>query len=184
MEEEGRGYILTKDGRAVGALLPMEDYEAFSETFDVLNNADLMKNLKELWKMNGKEGFGNGTRRESGSEFGGTNIMGEGGCARKRDHDGVLVDRASAICAVRDCRPRVSSRIWNGPFPTKSRHQNGHFRTTYFQATQKRVMIPATEVAGDWCPSWSSKPANARRASVGRFDSDALPPLSRVFSFS
>ena len=47
MEEEGRAFILTKDGEAVGAMIPMEEYEAFLETEDILKDRDLMRDLKE-----------------------------------------------------------------------------------------------------------------------------------------
>jgi len=59
MEEEGRGYILTKDGVAVGALVPMDDFEAYLETEDILKDGALMKDLRRgldderkgrLWK--------------------------------------------------------------------------------------------------------------------------------------
>ncbi len=63
MEEEGRGYILTKDGEAVGALIPIEEFEAYLETHDVLQSPSLMKDLQEafederrgrLWRRNKK----------------------------------------------------------------------------------------------------------------------------------
>jgi prevent-host-death family protein len=47
MEEEGRGFILTKDGEPVGALIPMDEYEAYVETYDVLQSPSLMKDLAE-----------------------------------------------------------------------------------------------------------------------------------------
>ncbi len=61
--EEGQSFVLTKNGLAVGALIPMEDFESFRETVDILNNPLLMrrlhKALKEekkgkLWKKDSK----------------------------------------------------------------------------------------------------------------------------------
>ena len=63
LEEEGQSFILAKNGLAVGALIPMEDFESFRETVDILNNPLLMrrlhKALKEekkgkLWKKDAK----------------------------------------------------------------------------------------------------------------------------------
>jgi prevent-host-death family protein len=59
--EEGFAYIITKDGEAVAALVPLEDYEALLETADVGSNDQLMNDLNEalddekhgrLWKRN------------------------------------------------------------------------------------------------------------------------------------
>ncbi len=59
MEEEGRAFILTKDGAAVGAMIPMGEYEAFMETGDIKKSDALMRDLREaladerkgrLWK--------------------------------------------------------------------------------------------------------------------------------------
>ena len=44
---EGNAYLLTKDGEPVGALIPMEDYEALLETSDVLSNPQTLKDLKK-----------------------------------------------------------------------------------------------------------------------------------------
>ena len=46
VEEEGEAYLLTKDGEPIGALVPMEDYEAMLETTDVLANSETTRNLK------------------------------------------------------------------------------------------------------------------------------------------
>ena len=65
VNEEGEAYVLTRDGEAVGALIPMESYEAFLETSDVLSDQETLKNLEaaiidekldKLWKRdkNGK----------------------------------------------------------------------------------------------------------------------------------
>lgn len=55
MEEEGRSFVLTKNGMAVGALVPIEDYEALVETFDILENPSLMKKIRRALKQE-KEG--------------------------------------------------------------------------------------------------------------------------------
>ena len=59
VNEEGEAYVLTKDGEAVSALIPMENYEALLETSDVLADQETLKNLEaalhdeksgNLWK--------------------------------------------------------------------------------------------------------------------------------------
>ena len=59
VSEQGEAYVLTKDGEAIGALIPMENYEAFLETSDVLADQETLKNLEtalsdeksgKLWK--------------------------------------------------------------------------------------------------------------------------------------
>jgi prevent-host-death family protein len=45
VQEEGRAYILTRDGEPVSALVPIEDYESLLETMDVLADKRTMKNL-------------------------------------------------------------------------------------------------------------------------------------------
>jgi prevent-host-death family protein len=45
VHEEGRAYILTRDGEPVSALIPIEDYESFLETMDVLEDGKTMKKL-------------------------------------------------------------------------------------------------------------------------------------------
>ncbi|OGQ48466.1 MAG: hypothetical protein A3H42_06025 [Deltaproteobacteria bacterium RIFCSPLOWO2_02_FULL_46_8] len=63
LEEEGRSFVLTKNGLAVGALIPIEDYEALEETLDILGNPHLMKKIHralkqekkgEIWTKNAK----------------------------------------------------------------------------------------------------------------------------------
>lgn len=54
LEEEGRTFVLTKNGLAVGALIPMEDYEALTETLDILNNPSLMKKIRRALKQEKK----------------------------------------------------------------------------------------------------------------------------------
>lgn len=44
--EEGQAYLLTKDGEPVVALIPLEDYESFLETGDVIANDSLMKDIR------------------------------------------------------------------------------------------------------------------------------------------
>ena len=50
VNEEGDAYILTKDGEAIGALVPMEDYESLLETADVLADQETLKNLEAALK--------------------------------------------------------------------------------------------------------------------------------------
>ena len=59
VREEGRAYLLTKDGEPVSALVPIEDYEALVETTEILADRKTMKNLtaalqderkSRLWK--------------------------------------------------------------------------------------------------------------------------------------
>ena len=54
LEEEGRTFVLTKNGLAVGALIPIEDYEALTETLDILNNSSLMKKIHRAIKQEKK----------------------------------------------------------------------------------------------------------------------------------
>lgn len=51
LEEEGKSFVLTKNGFAVGALVPMEDYEALTETLDILSNPSLMKRIQRSLKQ-------------------------------------------------------------------------------------------------------------------------------------
>jgi len=50
VSEEGEAYILTKDGEAIGALIPMEDYESLLETADILADQETLKNLEAALK--------------------------------------------------------------------------------------------------------------------------------------
>jgi prevent-host-death family protein len=50
VSEDGAAYILTKDGEAIGALVPMEDYESLLETSDLLTDQKIMKNLEAALK--------------------------------------------------------------------------------------------------------------------------------------
>ena len=45
VQEEGKAYVLTRDGEPVGALVPMEDYESFLETGEVMADSKAMKDL-------------------------------------------------------------------------------------------------------------------------------------------
>ncbi len=47
LSDKGESYVLTKDGEPVGALLPMEVYDAFLETAEIQSDSQLMKNLQE-----------------------------------------------------------------------------------------------------------------------------------------
>lgn len=51
VEKEGRCYVLTRNGFAVGALIPMEDYESLVETFDIAANPALMKKIRRAVKQ-------------------------------------------------------------------------------------------------------------------------------------
>ena len=62
VSEEGYAYVLTKDGEAVSALVPLKDYEALTETLDILSDEESLKNLNQaleeekkskLWKRDG-----------------------------------------------------------------------------------------------------------------------------------
>lgn len=57
LEQEGRAYVLTKNGLAVGALVPIEDYEAMVETLEILDNPSLMKKIHKALKEEKKEQF-------------------------------------------------------------------------------------------------------------------------------
>ncbi len=45
IQEEGRAYILTKDGEPVSALVPIEDYESLLETMDILADKKTLRHL-------------------------------------------------------------------------------------------------------------------------------------------
>jgi prevent-host-death family protein len=45
VQEDGRAYVLTRDGEAVSALVPIEDYESLLETMDVLADGKTMRDL-------------------------------------------------------------------------------------------------------------------------------------------
>jgi len=45
VREEGKAYILTRDGEPVGALVPIEGYESLLETMDVLADRKTMRDL-------------------------------------------------------------------------------------------------------------------------------------------
>jgi prevent-host-death family protein len=61
--EQGQAYVLTKDGEPIGALVPMEDYDALLETSDVLADSRTMRDLRQaledeerqrLWKRDAR----------------------------------------------------------------------------------------------------------------------------------
>lgn len=61
--EAGEAYLLTKDGEPIGALVPLEDYEALLETADVLADPKTLRDLEaaledekksRLWKRDAK----------------------------------------------------------------------------------------------------------------------------------
>lgn len=45
VHEEGQAFLLTKDGEPIGALVPMEEYEALQETVDVMSDSVTLKAL-------------------------------------------------------------------------------------------------------------------------------------------
>lgn len=45
VQEEGKAYLLTRDGEPVSALVPMEDYEALLETEEILADRKTLKAL-------------------------------------------------------------------------------------------------------------------------------------------
>ena len=45
VQEDGRAYILTKDGEPVSALVPIEDYESLLETTEILADEKTMQDL-------------------------------------------------------------------------------------------------------------------------------------------
>lgn len=75
LEEEGKSFVLTKNGLAVGALIPIEDYEALVETFDILENPVLMGRIRravkqaergDVWRKNAKGKWVRATSRPVG----------------------------------------------------------------------------------------------------------------------
>jgi antitoxin YefM len=45
VQEDGRAYVLTRDGEPVSALVPIEDYESLLETMDILADQKTMRDL-------------------------------------------------------------------------------------------------------------------------------------------
>jgi antitoxin YefM len=45
VQEDGRAYVLTRDGEPVSAIVPIEDYESLLETMDVLADNKTMRDL-------------------------------------------------------------------------------------------------------------------------------------------
>ena len=45
VQEDGRAYVLTRDGEPVSALVPIEDYESLLETMDILADKKTMRDL-------------------------------------------------------------------------------------------------------------------------------------------
>ena len=45
VQEDGRAYVLTRDGEPVSALVPIEDYESLLETMDILADKQTMRDL-------------------------------------------------------------------------------------------------------------------------------------------
>lgn len=46
VDEEGQAYLVTKDGVPVAALVPLEEYESWLETNEIMSDSDLMKSLE------------------------------------------------------------------------------------------------------------------------------------------
>lgn len=66
MNEDGEAYVLTKDGETVGALIPMENYESFLETSDVLADGETLRNLETALK---EEKVGNLWKRDKSGKW-------------------------------------------------------------------------------------------------------------------
>ncbi len=71
VDEEGRAYVVTKDGTPLCALVPMEAYEALLETSDVLSDTSTLQQLEQalaqekkgqLWSRNAKGEWSKVTR--------------------------------------------------------------------------------------------------------------------------
>jgi len=45
VQEEGRAYVLTRDGEPVSALVPIEDYDSLLETMNILADKKTMQDL-------------------------------------------------------------------------------------------------------------------------------------------
>ncbi len=46
VHEDGQAFLLTKDGEAVGALVPMQEYEALLETAEIMIDLEAFKDLE------------------------------------------------------------------------------------------------------------------------------------------
>ena len=50
MEQEGSTIALTRDGEAVGVMMPLSRYEAMQETIEILGNKEIVRTLKSSQK--------------------------------------------------------------------------------------------------------------------------------------
>jgi|APFre7841882630_1041343.scaffolds.fasta_scaffold66690_2 prevent-host-death family protein len=50
MEQEGDTIALTRDGEAVGVMMPLSRYEAMQETIEILGNKEIVRALKASQK--------------------------------------------------------------------------------------------------------------------------------------
>jgi PHD/YefM family antitoxin component YafN of YafNO toxin-antitoxin module len=47
VDDYGEAFIFTKDGEPIGAFIPMNEYESYLETSEIMADRNLMKDLKE-----------------------------------------------------------------------------------------------------------------------------------------
>ncbi len=61
VDDEGQSFIFTRDGEPVGAFIPMNEYESYMETFEIMENKELMAQIRRaqdqakkgnLWRKN------------------------------------------------------------------------------------------------------------------------------------
>ena len=50
MEQEGSTIALTRDGEAVGVMMPLSRYEAMQETMEILGDKEIVRSLKASQK--------------------------------------------------------------------------------------------------------------------------------------
>jgi prevent-host-death family protein len=50
MEQEGSTIALTRDGEAVGVMMPLSRYEAMQETIEILGNKEIVRALRASQK--------------------------------------------------------------------------------------------------------------------------------------
>jgi prevent-host-death family protein len=50
MEQEGSTIALTRDGEAVGVMMPLSRYEAMQETIEILGDQEIIRTLKSSRK--------------------------------------------------------------------------------------------------------------------------------------
>jgi len=47
VDDYGESFIFTKDGEPIGAFIPIDEYESYLETSEIMADKKLMKDLKE-----------------------------------------------------------------------------------------------------------------------------------------